>query len=83
MTVSKDYVDYVMDCISKVHLNIHFCCMFGGYCIYANDKPIMFVFNNTVYVKQYHTIENLMHGCRLVNLFENTMCYRSSMVQIL
>ncbi|MFR9546387.1 MAG: hypothetical protein SNJ29_12545 [Rikenellaceae bacterium] len=72
MAVSKDYADYVMDCISRVHLDMRLCRMFGGYCIYANEKPIMFIFNDMVCVKRHPAIEELMQGCRLINLFEDS-----------
>ena len=36
--------------------------MFGEYMVYVNDKPILLVCDNTVYVKKLPEIEELMSG---------------------
>lgn len=38
--------------------------MFGEYCVYANDKPVLLVCDNTVYVKMLPCIEQLMSSAR-------------------
>lgn len=36
--------------------------MFGEYMVYVNDKPVLLVCDNTVYVKKLLEIEELMSG---------------------
>ena len=36
--------------------------MFGEYMVYINDKPVLLVCDNTVYVKKPPEIEELMSG---------------------
>ena len=36
--------------------------MFGEYVVYVNDKPVLLVCDNTVYVKKLTEIEELMSG---------------------
>ena len=36
--------------------------MFGEYMVYVNDKPVLLVCDNTVYVKKLTEIEELMSG---------------------
>lgn len=36
--------------------------MFGEYMVYINDKPVLLVCDNTVYVKKLPEIEELMSG---------------------
>lgn len=36
--------------------------MFGEYMVYVNDKPVLIVCDNTVYVKKLPEIEELMSG---------------------
>lgn len=36
--------------------------MFGEYMVYVNDKPVLLVCDNTVYVKKLPEIEELMSG---------------------
>ena len=60
MASSLDFVEYVIDMLSRVNLRFRYRRMFGEYCIYANDKPIMFIIDNKVYVKQHPAINDMM-----------------------
>ena len=51
MATSADYIDYVMDLLFEIRVELRFRKMFGEYCIYANDKPVMLVCDNTVFIK--------------------------------
>lgn len=71
MASTKDYAEYVMDCISSVNLDLRIHRMFGEYCIYANDKPIMFIMDDTVCVKCHPSVEELMRGSRVIDILED------------
>ncbi len=60
MATSADYIDYVMDLLFEIRVELRFRKMFGEYCIYANDKPVMLVCDNTVFIKMLPCIEPLM-----------------------
>lgn len=42
--------------------NIRYRKMFGEYMVYANDKPVLLVCDNCVFVKKLPELENLMSG---------------------
>lgn len=50
MSTSIDYIQYVCDQISGAGA-VRYKKMFGEYMVYINDKPILLVCDNTVYVK--------------------------------
>ncbi len=59
MATSLDYIEFVCD---QIHGNysVRYKKMFGEYMIYVNDKPILLVCDNTVYVKKLKEISELM-----------------------
>lgn len=61
MATTVDYIEFVMDSIGEIS-GIEFRCkkMFGEYCVYANEKPVLLICDNTVYVKMLTCIEELM-----------------------
>lgn len=59
MSTTQEYIDYVMEKISDVG-EIRYRKMFGEYMIYVNDKPILNICDNTVFVKQLDCIAELM-----------------------
>ena len=59
MATSLDYIEFVCEQISGIG-EIRYRKMFGEYMVYVNDKPILLVCDNTVYVKKLSEIENLM-----------------------
>ena len=61
MATSSDYIEFVMDSLSLINnIEFRYRKMFGEYCVYSNDKPIMLVCDNTVYVKMLPCIEMYM-----------------------
>lgn len=59
MASSQEFIEFVCDQI-KVNMPIRYRKMFGDYMIYVNDKPIVLVCDNTVYVKILEPIQELM-----------------------
>jgi len=59
MATSLEYIEYVCEQISGVGA-IRYKKMFGEYMVYVNDKPILLVCDNTVYVKMLDCIGEKM-----------------------
>lgn len=59
MATTQDYIEYVCEQIPNIGI-IRYKKMFGEYMVYINDKPILIVCNNTVYIKQREEIDELM-----------------------
>lgn len=61
MASSQDFIEFVCEQIHN-NFNIRYRKMFGDYMVYANDKPIFLVCDNTVYVKKLKEVESLMEN---------------------
>ncbi len=59
MATTEDYIQYVCDQISFPG-NIRYRKMFGEYMVYVNDKPVLLVCDNTVFVKKHPAVTDLM-----------------------
>lgn len=59
MATALEYVEFVCEQIKGVGA-IRFRKMFGEYMVYVNDKPVLSVCDNTVYVKMRPEIEGRM-----------------------
>lgn len=59
MATSVEYIEFVCEQINGVG-DIRYRKMFGEYMVYANDKPILLVCDNTVYVKCLDCISDKM-----------------------
>lgn len=59
MATTKDYIEYVCEQISGIG-DIRYKKMFGEYMVYVNNKPVMTVCDNIVYVKELDNISELM-----------------------
>lgn len=59
MATSIDFIKYVCEQIDVVGI-IRYRKMFGEYMVYINDKPILLVCDETVYVKMKDDIKELM-----------------------
>ena len=59
MATAADYIEFVCEQLSGVGV-VRSRKMFGEYMIYVNDKPILLVCDNTVYVKMHEAIADLM-----------------------
>ncbi|MEL7648418.1 MAG: TfoX/Sxy family protein [Sedimentibacter sp.] len=59
MATSVDYIEYVCEQIRGVGY-IRYKKMFGEYMVYINDKPVLLVCDNNVFVKCLDCISELM-----------------------
>ena len=61
MASTIEFVEFVCSQLSELG-NVRHRKMFGEYMVYVNDKPVLLVCDNTVYVKKLPEIEELMSG---------------------
>lgn len=59
MASTQDYVDFVCEQV-RGDWSVRYRKMFGEYMVYINDKPVLLVCDNTVFVKQVECIADLM-----------------------
>jgi len=59
MATNLDFIEYVCGQINDIGA-IRYKKMFGEYMVYVNDKPLLGVCNNTVYVKILPCLDDLM-----------------------
>jgi len=60
MATTLDYIEYVTAQVSDCG-NVRFRKMFGEYMVYVNDKPILLVCDNSVYVKILPCLDGIMN----------------------
>lgn len=61
MATSVDYIEYVCGGIEGVG-EVRYRKMFGEYMVYVNDKPVLLVCDNVVYVKILDCLAEVMEG---------------------
>lgn len=61
MATTNEYIEYVCEQIKGVG-EIRYKKMFGEYMVYVNDKPVIIVCNNTVFVKELDCIKEMMEN---------------------
>ena len=59
MSTSREYIQFVLDQLDGIE-DIMFRKMFGEYMIYIEDKPVITVCDNTVFVKRLPELADLM-----------------------
>ena len=59
MSTSLDYIEYVVEQVADCGA-VRYRKMFGEYMVYINDKPILLVCDNSVFVKILPCIDELM-----------------------
>ena len=59
MATDLSYIEYVVEQIEGTG-NLRYRKMFGEYMIYVNDKPLLLVCDNTVYVKMLEQVKGLL-----------------------
>ncbi len=59
MATTQDYIEYVCEQIKNTG-EVRYKKMFGEYMVYVNNKPILLVCDNTVFVKMLDCIRELM-----------------------
>lgn len=64
MATSTEYIEFVCDQIKGTG-TVRYKKMFGEYMVYVNDKPLLLVCDNTVYVKKLPELAEQMQnaGC--------------------
>jgi TfoX/Sxy family transcriptional regulator of competence genes len=61
MATTQEFIKYVVEQIDTV-FPIRYRKMFGDYMVYINEKPLLLVCDNIVYIKILPEIEHLMVG---------------------
>ena len=61
MATTQDYIEYVCERLPDCG-NVRYRKMFGEYMVYVNDKPLLTVCDNTVFVKKLPEIAALLQG---------------------
>lgn len=59
MATSKEYIDFVCECITHPGEK-RYKKMFGEYMVYINEKPVLLVCDNTVFVKKLPELAEIM-----------------------
>ena len=59
MSTSKEYIEFVCDQIQTTG-EVRYKKMFGEYMVYINDKPILLVCDDTVFIKMHDAIKDIM-----------------------
>jgi TfoX/Sxy family transcriptional regulator of competence genes len=59
MSTTQDFAEYVCDQIRDTG-HVRYRKMFGEYMVYVNDKPILLVCDNIVYVKHIDALADLL-----------------------
>ena len=62
MATSKEYIDFVLENIQGFE-NVKAKKMFGEYMIYINEKPVLLVCDNTVFVKKIPEVSSFFENC--------------------
>ena len=71
MATSQDFIEFVCEQIRGDYA-VRYKKMFGEYIAYVNDKPVLLVCDNTVYVKKLAEVAELMIGAPLAVPYEGT-----------
>lgn len=69
MATSLDYIEFVCEQIAGVGA-LRYRKMFGEYMVYVNDKPLLLVCDNTVFVKILPELSELMSGAETALPYE-------------
>lgn len=64
MATSESYIEFVCEQISGVE-NVRYKKMFGEYMVFVNEKPIILVCDNTVYVKKIDELQDILQGAKV------------------
>ena len=59
MATSIEFIEYVCEQVSGIGI-VRYRKMFGEYMVYLNEKPILLVCDNTVYVKKFPELADLL-----------------------
>ncbi len=59
MATSKEYIEFVCESITYT-AEIKYKKMFGEYMVYINEKPILLVCDNTVFIKKHPALDEVL-----------------------
>lgn len=59
MASNLDFVEFVMEQLSGIGA-LHYRKMFGEYCVYVNEKPIILICDDTVFIKIIPELSDIM-----------------------
>ncbi len=62
MASTLDFVEYVCEQVSSCG-QVRYKKMFGEYMVYVDDKPVILVCDNTVYIKILPELESVLQNC--------------------
>jgi len=65
MATTKDYIEYVCEQVRGAG-TLRYRKMFGEYMVYCNEKPVLLVCDDTVFVKMLPELDALMAGAERV-----------------
>lgn len=71
MATSVDYIEFVCEQIHGGYA-VRYKKMFGEYMVYLNDKPVLLVCDNTVFVKKIAELSELMKDAECGLPYEGT-----------
>lgn len=66
MASSKDFMDFVYDQVAIASDDITYRKMFGDYMLFCNQRPVLLICDDTVYVKQLPETLNLFNQYGIV-----------------
>lgn len=61
MATTVDYIEFICERIPGKYA-VRYKKMFGDYMVYVNDKPVLLVCDNTVFVKKLSGLDEIMSG---------------------
>ncbi|MDE6967724.1 MAG: TfoX/Sxy family protein [Clostridia bacterium] len=64
MATTQDFIEFVVEQI-RGNYDVRYKKMFGEYMVYVNEKPVLIVCNNCVFVKQADQIAELMQNAEV------------------
>ena len=70
MPSSKEYLDFILDCLSNLD-NISYKSMMGEYLIYYNGKNIAGIYDNRLLLKNADNLSSIMHEYILEKPYPN------------
>lgn len=70
MPSSKEYLDFILDCLSDLD-NISYKSMMGEYLIYYNGKYIAGIYDNRLLLKNADNLSSIMHEYILEKPYPN------------
>lgn len=64
MATTTDYIAFVCEQIDTAYA-VRYRKMFGEYMVYLNDKPVLLVCDNTVFVKRINELSQIMENAEI------------------